>query len=122
MLVVLVVAIVGGWIGACVWRRAYIRKREREFELRPPAAPFAPSQEHNIPGLQNKGTPSGIQRVYGPGVGMGGGGGGAGGHLKEMRSASTTETNGAPPVMRGAGGDVEKGGKRGWLTKKRGGS
>ncbi|CAG8982880.1 hypothetical protein HYALB_00002896, partial [Hymenoscyphus albidus] len=93
MLVILVVAIVGGWIGACIWRRAYLRKREREFELRPPVIPFAPSQEHHIPSLQ--GTPSGLQAVYGPGVGMG-----AGGHLKELRSASTVVDTPSQPSVR----------------------
>jgi len=33
MLVVLVVAIAGIWIGACVWRRRYLRKKDRQTSL-----------------------------------------------------------------------------------------
>lgn len=29
MLVILVVAIAGIWVGACIWRRRYLKKRER---------------------------------------------------------------------------------------------
>ncbi|KAL0475145.1 hypothetical protein QR685DRAFT_577863 [Neurospora intermedia] len=32
-LVIIVVAIVGIWIGACFWRRAYLRKRDRRYAL-----------------------------------------------------------------------------------------
>ena len=38
MLVALFVVIVGGWIGACLLRRRYIRKREKEIEMLPPIA------------------------------------------------------------------------------------
>ncbi|KAG5926640.1 hypothetical protein E4U42_003077 [Claviceps africana] len=33
MLVILVVGIAGIWIGACVWRRRYLRKRDRQTSL-----------------------------------------------------------------------------------------
>ncbi|POR38095.1 Integral membrane protein [Tolypocladium paradoxum] len=33
MLVVLVVGIAGIWIGACVWRRRYLRKKDRQTSL-----------------------------------------------------------------------------------------
>ncbi|GJC99177.1 Integral membrane protein [Colletotrichum higginsianum IMI 349063] len=33
MLVVLVVAIAGIWIGACIWRRRYLRRKDRMYEL-----------------------------------------------------------------------------------------
>ncbi|EPE28103.1 hypothetical protein GLAREA_04894 [Glarea lozoyensis ATCC 20868] len=100
MLIILIVAIVGGWIGACIWRRAYLRKRERQYELRPPAIPWAPAgPEHHMAG--------GLQRVYGPGVGMG-----AGGHAKEMRS--TESSTGGEGLK-----DPEKGGVRGFLRKGR---
>lgn len=33
MLVILVVAIAGIWIGACLWRRRYVRRKDRAFEL-----------------------------------------------------------------------------------------
>ena len=39
--VILALAITGGWIAACLLRRRYLRKKEREYELRPPVAPFA---------------------------------------------------------------------------------
>jgi hypothetical protein len=32
-LVIMVVAIVGIWVGACVWRRRYIRKRDQQYAL-----------------------------------------------------------------------------------------
>lgn len=40
MVVVLSLAITLGWIGACLLRRRYKRRKEREYELRPPAAPW----------------------------------------------------------------------------------
>ncbi|TAQ88118.1 hypothetical protein B7494_g3586 [Chlorociboria aeruginascens] len=46
MLVVLVVAIVGGWIIACIFRKRYLSKKEREFELRPPVVAWGPHQMH----------------------------------------------------------------------------
>lgn len=33
MLVILVVGITGIWIGACIWRRKYLRKKDRLHEL-----------------------------------------------------------------------------------------
>lgn len=32
-LVIMVVAIVGIWVGACIWRRRYLRKRDRQYAL-----------------------------------------------------------------------------------------
>jgi hypothetical protein len=32
-LVVVVVAIAGIWIGACIWRRKYLRKKDRQYAL-----------------------------------------------------------------------------------------
>ncbi|KAK0734495.1 hypothetical protein B0T26DRAFT_670786 [Lasiosphaeria miniovina] len=32
-LVVIIVAIVGIWVGACMWRRRYLRKRDRQYAL-----------------------------------------------------------------------------------------
>ncbi|KAL2161669.1 hypothetical protein VTH06DRAFT_8231 [Thermothelomyces fergusii] len=32
-LVIMVVAIVGIWVGACVWRRRYLRKKDRDYAL-----------------------------------------------------------------------------------------
>lgn len=39
-IVVLAVVIILSWLIACFFRRRYLRKQEREFELRPPAAPW----------------------------------------------------------------------------------
>ncbi|GKT89272.1 integral membrane protein [Colletotrichum tofieldiae] len=33
MLVILVVAIAGIWVGACIWRRRYLRRKDRMYEL-----------------------------------------------------------------------------------------
>lgn len=33
MLVILVVGIAGIWIGACIWRRRYLRKKDRQTSL-----------------------------------------------------------------------------------------
>lgn len=33
MLVILIVAITGIWIGACIWRRRYLRRKDRMYEL-----------------------------------------------------------------------------------------
>lgn len=41
MIVIIVVAIVGGWIAAAFFRRRYLRKRELNYEMRPPTAPWA---------------------------------------------------------------------------------
>jgi len=38
MLVVMVIVISGGWVGAVFFRRRYIRNKEKEFEMRPPVA------------------------------------------------------------------------------------
>jgi len=62
MVIVLVVAITGMWIGACLLRRRYIRKRDLNYEMRPPTAPW-------VGGQSNTHTP------YGDGVtdlGLGG--------------------------------------------------
>ncbi|KFY29707.1 hypothetical protein V494_08532 [Pseudogymnoascus sp. VKM F-4513 (FW-928)] len=41
MIVIIVVAIVGGWIAAAFFRKRYLRKRELNYEMRPPTAPWA---------------------------------------------------------------------------------
>ena len=40
MVVVLVVAFVGSWIAASFFRKRYLRKRELNYEMRPPTAPW----------------------------------------------------------------------------------
>jgi hypothetical protein len=43
-IILIILAIVLGWILACFFRRRYLAKKEREFELRPPAAPWVNGQ------------------------------------------------------------------------------
>lgn len=33
MIVIVVVGIAGIWIGACIWRRKYLKKKDRMYEL-----------------------------------------------------------------------------------------
>lgn len=33
MIVIVVVGIAGIWIGACIWRRKYLRKKDRMYEM-----------------------------------------------------------------------------------------
>jgi hypothetical protein len=54
MLVIIVVAIVGGWIAACMLRRRYILKKEKEIEMRPPVA-WGPHQLQGMTGGYNYG-------------------------------------------------------------------
>jgi hypothetical protein len=49
MIVVIAVAIVGGWILASYFRRQYLRKKEKEFEMRPPVA-WGPHQMQAMTG------------------------------------------------------------------------
>ncbi|KAN0122826.1 hypothetical protein V8E51_001152 [Hyaloscypha variabilis] len=49
MLVIIVVAIVGGWIAACYIRRRHIRRKEKEIEMRPPVA-WGPHQLQHATG------------------------------------------------------------------------
>jgi hypothetical protein len=77
MIVVLTLAIILGWIGACLLRRRYIRRKEREYELRPPIAPWVAGQPtaHPGPGMSPYGdgvVPKGKQRdsMVGGGGGM----------------------------------------------------
>ncbi|KAI9158174.1 hypothetical protein HJFPF1_06165 [Paramyrothecium foliicola] len=66
MLVVLVVAIAGIWVGACIWRRRYLRKKDRQSTLpqkqsgsvsHPSWGPgMGPSPSDNAPGVFMPGT------------------------------------------------------------------
>jgi len=44
MIVVLAVGITALWIGACIFRKHYLRKKEMQYELRPPKAPWVGGQ------------------------------------------------------------------------------
>jgi hypothetical protein len=52
MLVIMIIAIVGGWVGAVFLRRRYLRKKEREIEMRPPIA-WGPHQMQGATGGYN---------------------------------------------------------------------
>jgi len=54
MLIVMILAIVGGWVGAIFIKRSYIRKKEREIEMKPPVA-WGPHQMQGATGGYNYG-------------------------------------------------------------------
>lgn len=82
MLIVLVCVISGLWIMACLLRRRYIRKKEKEFEMRPPVA-WGPHQLQAMTG--------GYQ--HGDGV-VDSSRGDSGGHSKEARVEMQSESAG----------------------------
>jgi len=43
MIVVIVIGIIVIWVGACLWRRRRLRKKDMQYELRPPGVPWAES-------------------------------------------------------------------------------
>lgn len=92
-LVVVTVGIIGIWVGAYYLRKHYLRKKEREFEMRPPVA-WGPHQMQNQTGGYN----------YGDGVIDAN----AGGRTKEAKMMAASATPAGPP-----------GAKSGWLRKGR---
>ncbi|KAK4193243.1 hypothetical protein QBC35DRAFT_100165 [Podospora australis] len=62
-LVVMVVAIVGIWVGACIWRRRYLRKRDRQYALGTNLA-HATESGRVVPNASNGGS------IHVPGAGM----------------------------------------------------
>ena len=62
-LVVMVVAIAGIWIGACIWRRRYLRKKDRQYALGKRLA-HATSSGRVVPNASNAGS------VHVPGAGL----------------------------------------------------
>jgi len=100
MLVVVVFFIVGGWIVACLLRRRYIRKKEKEIEMRPPVA-WGPHQLQGMTGGYN----------YGDGIvdANRGGRSNAGGHNKEAAAVVATPANARKSKRE----------SKGWLTKDR---
>jgi len=96
MLVVIAFFIIGGWIAASLLRKRYIRRKEKEFEMRPPVA-WGPHQLQGMTGGYN----------YGDGIvdASRGGKSHAGGHHKEAASVVATPANGERE-------------SKGWLTKK----
>ena len=55
MIVILVVAIVVGWILAAYFRKRYLKKRELNFELRPPHQPWVGASDNTNPYSGNGG-------------------------------------------------------------------
>ncbi|KUJ22693.1 uncharacterized protein LY89DRAFT_307774 [Mollisia scopiformis] len=90
MLVVMFVVIVGTWVAACLFRRRYLRRKEKEIEMLPPVA-LGPHQLQAMTGGYR----------YGDGVLDANRGGHAGGHHKEMAAAEATAANGAKRQSRG---------------------
>ncbi|TVY48748.1 hypothetical protein LOCC1_G001646 [Lachnellula occidentalis] len=109
MLIVLAIGIPAVWIAAIILRRRYIRKRDREIEMRPPVA-LGPHQIQAMSGGYSYGDGVVDQNGKRSDVGGRGPGTGSGGHSKDM-SASTSV-----PVATPADGRKEK---TGWLQKAR---
>ena len=93
MLVVMVVGLTAIWVGAVLLRRRYLRKKEKEIEMRPPVA-WGPHQLQGATGGY----------AYGDGVVDG-----RGGAAKEARSQAVV-------TPADATGKRES---KGWLTKNR---
>lgn len=74
MAIVIVVGLTALWVGAWYWRRAYLRKKEREIEMSPSGA-WGPHHVHGGNGMSD--AESGVMS------------GGNGGHHKEMARDST---------------------------------
>jgi hypothetical protein len=94
MLIVMIVFISGGWVAASLLRKRYLRKREKEIEMRPPVA-WGPHQLQGMTGGYN----------YSDGVVDAS----RGGRKKDMGGAAATPA------------DATKGKResKGWLTKNR---
>lgn len=85
MIIVMFVVIVGTWIVACLFRRRYLRKKEREIEMLPPVA-LGPHQLQAMTGGYR----------YGDGVvDANRGAPRASGHHKEMASVEASPANGS---------------------------
>jgi hypothetical protein len=92
MVIVMFVIIVGTWIAACMFRRRYIRRKEKEIEMLPPVA-LGPHQLQAMTGGYR----------YGDGVVDNNRGAppNAGGHHKEMVSMGATAANGSTRHSKG---------------------
>ena len=90
MLIVMIIVIVGGWVGAAFLRRRYLLKKEKEYEMRPPVA-WGP---HQMQGATNGFNASD------PGLNS------PGGHNKEAVAAGALPAKG-------------KRESKGWLRKER---
>jgi hypothetical protein len=100
MIIVVFFGIVGIWVAAWYFRKRYIRKRDKAFEMRPPVA-WGPHQMQGATGGYN----------YGDGVtdaSRGGRSMGAGGHHKEALAMATPSD-----------ATMGKRESKGWLRKSR---
>ncbi len=59
----MVVAIIGIWVGACIWRRRYLRKKDRQYALGTNLA-RATESGRVLPNASNAGS------IHVPGAGM----------------------------------------------------
>ena len=60
MIVVVFVGITGIWVGACIWRRKYLKKKDRMYELgKGLPSTVAVNTQGNLvgPGVRNDGRP-----------------------------------------------------------------
>jgi hypothetical protein len=96
MIIVIAVGMVVVWVGAVLIRRRYIRKKEREIEMKPPVA-WGPHQMQNQTGGYN----------YGDGVVDANGG-----RSKEAKILGVVAT----PAVASRGANRES---KGWLRKSR---
>jgi hypothetical protein len=106
MAIVLVLAISILWIGAFLLRRRYIRKKEKEIELRPPVA-WGPHQLQGMTGGYN--YDDGVVDARGCAAGKGNEKGGKG----KAADVSATPSN-AEKVQ-----EKKERKSKGWLTKDR---
>lgn len=95
--VVVTLAIIGGWVSASYFRRRYLQRKEREFELRPPVS-VGPHQMQAMTGGFNSEVALGSGRGESP-------------------MASETKPLGGDAITSQAGGGQR--GSRGWLRKDR---
>lgn len=98
MLIILALGIPGLWAIAFIFRRRYLRKRDKEFEMRPPVA-LGPHQMQGMTGGYTSGD--GVGNRAGADVG---------GHQKEAKATQQ-------PVAAPANASQGKGESKGWLRK-----
>lgn len=70
MLIIVFIGITGIWVGACIWRRKYLKKRDRMYELgKGLPSSIAVNTQGNLvgPGMEKNGKLSGNQGLFGSG-------------------------------------------------------
>ncbi|KAK3941119.1 hypothetical protein QBC46DRAFT_110314 [Diplogelasinospora grovesii] len=99
-LVIMVVAIAGIWTGACIWRKKYLRKKDREYALGKNLA-HATGSGRVVPNVSNAGS------LHVPGAGM---------FMPAPISAAGVYNDKAPTA---AAGEKPKKEKKKWVVKER---